>query len=149
MPTDVAGLGNVSHYLRGLPQFNSLFIGLVRPTVKVVFQDRSNAKFQYMSPIISTGLSWVYVLGSAVAADGTPIAVGDTTSSQQGPYGGAGGTGVNLGSVGSGMNSTVAVYGPVVNLNGAARITVITVGGGPGEGPVRPITCINNVCIGN
>jgi hypothetical protein len=149
MPTNVAGLGDVSHYLRGLPQFNNIFVGLSRPTVKVVFQDGSSAKFQYMSPFISTGLSWVYVLGSAVDGDGYPIAVGDTATSQQGPYSGGGGTSVNTGSVGSGANSSVTVYGPVFNLDGAARITVITVGGGPGEGPERQITCINNICIGS
>ena len=149
MPTDIAGLGDVSHHLRGLPGINGLFAGLSRITVKVEFEDGSSAKFQLLSPFISTGLAWVYVLGSAVDADGEPIAVGDTANSQQGPYGSAGGTGVNLGSVGVGAGSSVTVYGPVVNLGGAARVTVITVGGGPGEGPERQITCINNVCIGN
>lgn len=148
MPTDVAGLADVSHYLRGLPGINSIFASFNRPTVKVVFADGSSAKFQLLSPFISTGLSWVYVLGSAVDADGNPIAVGDTSTSAQGPYGGSGGTSVNTGSVGSGMGSSVTVYGPVVNLGGAARITEITVGGGPGEGPERKIICVNNVCIG-
>ena len=148
MPIDVAGLGDVSHFLRGLPQINGIFFGLSRLTVKVVFEDGSSAKFQYMSPFISSGLSWVYVLGSAVDAEGNPIAVGDTASSQQGPYSGGGWTSVNTGSVGVGAGSSVTVYGPVVNLGGGARVTVITVGGGPGESSARQITCINNVCIG-
>ncbi len=150
MPTDLAGLADVSHFLRGLPQYNNIFAGLTRVTVQVTFQDGSTAKFQFMSPFISTGLSWIYVLGSAFDAEGNPIAVGDTSSSQQGPYSGGGdGGGVGTGTVGSAANSSVTVYGAVVNMNGGARITVITVGGGPGEGPARQITCINNVCIGS
>lgn len=148
MPTDVAGLADVSHFLRGLPGINGLFAGLNRPTVKVVFADGSSAKFQLLSPFVSSGLAWVYVLGSATDADGNPIAVGDTSTSAQGPYGGSGGTSVNTGSVGSGVGSSVTVYGPVVNLNGGARISEITVGGGAGEGPQRTIICVNNVCIG-
>jgi hypothetical protein len=147
MPTDVGQLGAVSAYLSGLQQFNGLFIGLSRVTVSVTFANGDTAKFVLANPAGSLGIRFQYVVGTARDTEGNPIAINDTNSTNSASNsGGSGITGV--GSTGGAANSSVTVYGPVVNVGGAVRVTEITVGGGEGEGPVRTIICIDYVCVG-
>jgi len=147
MPSDVGQLGAVSTYLSGLKQFNGLFIGLSRVTVSVSFANGDTAKFVLAYPFGSLGIRFQYIVGTAQDAEGNPIAINDTNSTNSASN--SSGTGITgVGSTGGAANSSVTVYGPVVNMNGGVRVTEITVGGGEGEGPRRTIVCVNSICVG-
>jgi hypothetical protein len=147
MPTDVGQLGAVSAYLSGLSQFNGIFIGTSRVIVPVEFANGDTAKFVLAEPFGSLGIRFKYLVGTAYDAEGQPIAINDTNSTNSASN--SGGTGITgVGSTGGAANSSVTVYGPVVNLNGAVRVSEITVGGGEGEGPERTIVCVDSICVG-
>jgi hypothetical protein len=79
-------------------------------------------------------------------ASNQPPSNGSSTNTGS-PASGSGGGGSEGPSTGgySPIGGGLTVHGPVVNLNGGARVSTITVGEGEDR---RTIVCVNNVCIG-
>ncbi len=122
---DLGFEGDLSSYLRGLPEAQSIY--QARMIFTVTFPDGSTAQYLYQGPLMDTGLAFEYIVGSHKDKNGHPIPDNPVPTK---PTTGVGGGGMASDGVIGGPSGNLLNYLTPISVDTAGTVVV---------GPVVPV----------